>query len=685
MVHRKMESFKTVLQRQKPDVPGKPYVMEVFSNKLPKSAGDPWRGAYSKHGFWYKFHDGEKQDFDKLVALSFEQNGYMLNYDYITAWENAYGISNIRVLVARNLKKELMGGLVAINKGDYTQIGAYFVMEEYRHSGIGSMLFREALKGKVGVIQAVHHLLPTVSNFGMKECYARRFNHIKIDKASGFPDLQESLADCRVVLAESFKTSDWDAVSLFDREVSAETRPIRELLALEDSETAALFDDKGICLGFGTSREIAGEGVRRIIVGPLYARDQQTGEILMKAILKKYYNPDLDFDFDPDPFAIYRRIVEYLIPAEERVLPVIEKLAGKDGKLSRPRMWYQMILRLLAQLLLLPIVVHSIPVDNGVDGKPEVECGPTAIQVNANTQNPFMGHVYVKPRFVTKVDRAYRISCFYMEAAKDVSSPMNVSELTTANVERFTQMPICRYDILEGGPNGMPVQYATIGQQVYHQWICKSETIDTFCMLVHSCTVDDGKGDEVPILDSNGCALDRYVLNNIEYPDDLEAGQEAHVYKYADRDGLFYQCQITIHLKENEECPRPVCTDLSKQFAAVAPSRSNAPHQSQTVQFITAKDSYKRNLAKVSRLIRVQRSTSGNADKYTLDVRAELTALDIVQEKPFTSIRDVCISEQWILFTIVLFALIFLTMSISFTTLCCATSRSRSSQTSIMS
>ncbi|VDK76260.1 unnamed protein product, partial [Cylicostephanus goldi] len=80
--------------------------------------------------------------------------------------------------------------------------------------------------------------------------------------------------------------------------------------------------------------------------------------------------------------------------------------------------------------------------------------------------------------------------------------------------------------ILEGGPNGRPVKYATIGQQVYHQWICESETIDTFCMLVHSCTVDDGKGDEVvPILDANGCALDRYVLNNIEYPEDLAAGQ----------------------------------------------------------------------------------------------------------------------------------------------------------------
>lgn len=43
-------------------------------------------------------------------------------------------------------------------------------------------------------------------------------------------------------------------------------------------------------------------------------------------------------------------------------------------------------------------LVSAIPVDNNVEGEPEIECGPTSITVNFNTRNPFMGHVFVKVR-----------------------------------------------------------------------------------------------------------------------------------------------------------------------------------------------------------------------------------------------------------------------------------------------
>ncbi|KAE9420877.1 hypothetical protein Angca_004003, partial [Angiostrongylus cantonensis] len=311
-------------------------------------------------------------------------------------------------------------------------------------------------------------------------------------------------------------------------------------------------------------------------------------------------------------------------------------------------------------------IVRAIPIDNGVEGEPEIECGPSTITINFNTRNPFEGHVYVKglydqpgcrsdeggrqvagielpfdtcntartrslnprgvfisttvvisfhPQFVTKVDRAYRIQCFYMEADKTVSTQIEVSDLTTAFQTQVVPMPICKYEILDGGPTGAPIQFATIGQQVYHKWTCDSETTDTFCAIVHSCTVDDGNGDTVQILNDEGCALDKFLLNNLEYPTDLMAGQEAHVYKYADRSQLFYQCQISITIKEpNTECARPQCPEpqgfgATKTGAAVAPQTTAAPAQ--------------------LRLLRKRDSGFENI----LDVRTELSALDIHEKE----------------------------------------------------
>jgi len=58
------------------------------------------------------------------------------------------------------------------------------------------------------------------------------------------------------------------------------------------------------------------------------------------------------------------------------------------------------------------------------------------------------------PQFETKVDRAYTVQCFYMEADKTVSTELEVSMLTTRFQSHNVPMPVCRYQILDKSATG---------------------------------------------------------------------------------------------------------------------------------------------------------------------------------------------------------------------------------------
>jgi hypothetical protein len=131
--------------------------------------------------------------------------------------------------------------------------------------------------------------------------------------------------------------------------------------------------------------------------------------------------------------------------------------------------------------------------------------------------------------------------------------------ITTGFQTQLVPMPICRYEILDAA-DGQIVQFAIIGMPVFHKWTCDTDTVDTFCMTVHSCFVDDGAGDRLDLIDEGGCAIDKYLMGNLDYPSDLMGVKEVHVFKYADRPALQFQCQITILVKEpNGQCIRPTC------------------------------------------------------------------------------------------------------------------------------
>ncbi|CAI4233220.1 unnamed protein product [Auanema sp. JU1783] len=165
--------------------------------------------------------------------------------------------------------------------------------------------------------------------------------------------------------------------------------------------------------------------------------------------------------------------------------------------------------------------------------------------------------------FLTKHDKVFILQCFYKESTRYLQREIKVNMKPAVLQTKMVDMPTCKYEVLDGSPFGPPVYYAKVGQPVYHKWSCESAVNNTYCMRVHSCYAENGNRERVPLLNQQGCALDKYLLTNLEYPDDLLAGREAHVYKYADQDHILFDCQITLTIKSlyAEFCEIPTCPD----------------------------------------------------------------------------------------------------------------------------
>jgi len=258
---------------------------------------------------------------------------------------------------------------------------------------------------------------------------------------------------------------------------------------------------------------------------------------------------------------------------------------------------------------------YCVQIDNAVTGLPEVDCMDEMVKMKFHTERPFTGRIFVKgmadkqtcvtsyktnsansieyqlkngqcnmrrqrrlgpqkgieqsmtviisfhDTFITKVDRAYRCTCFFMEADKIVTSALEVSMLPTVDLIDTARMPLCTYNVRSGSVDGPLITHAKIGEKAFHVWQCDS---GMFGMLVHSCAVDDGSGQgRFQLLDNHGCAVDPVILTDLQYkPEANEAFVEAPVFKFADKTTVYFQCSISLCMKNDGACLHvtpPVC------------------------------------------------------------------------------------------------------------------------------
>ncbi|CEF68384.1 Zona pellucida domain-containing protein [Strongyloides ratti] len=237
--------------------------------------------------------------------------------------------------------------------------------------------------------------------------------------------------------------------------------------------------------------------------------------------------------------------------------------------------------------------------DNAITGEPIVECLEDRVKLTFRTEKPFGGRIFVKgmidshecvktfngnsknavefevlngecnmrrsrkigpdqrgveqavtviisfhDTFITKVDKAYRTTCFYMETDRVVTNSVDVSALPTTDITDTAKMPICTYSVRRGSVTGAIVTYATVGEPVFHVWECDS---DMFSMLVHSCFVDDGDGNSrKTIIDEHGCSTDTIILPELTYNQQNNlAYTEVNIFKFADKVTTYFQCAVS--------------------------------------------------------------------------------------------------------------------------------------------
>lgn len=256
--------------------------------------------------------------------------------------------------------------------------------------------------------------------------------------------------------------------------------------------------------------------------------------------------------------------------------------------------------------LVLIAVVSASEIDNHLVGDPIVDCQDTMVSLTFTTEKAFTGRVYVQGladddrcsrnfatntdqskfsmmiqngdcamarqrvsgtlegimfsltivvsfhgTFVTKVDRAYRCMCFFRNI-KRVTNLLDMSAIGTTELLDTAKMPTCTYSIHSGARDGQLLRYGKVGDKIYHTWECDDESQG---FLVHSCWVNDGRGNRFDLLDIDGCAVDPIIQADIKYDESLtKAFTESWGYKFSDTSVLNYQCVLELCKKAQGEC-----------------------------------------------------------------------------------------------------------------------------------
>ncbi|KAK6049060.1 hypothetical protein COOONC_13433 [Cooperia oncophora] len=192
-----------------------------------------------------------------------------------------------------------------------------------------------------------------------------------------------------------------------------------------------------------------------------------------------------------------------------------------------------------------------------------------------------------------------------------------------------------------------------VGEKIYHVWQCDGVASG---FLVHSCSVGDGRGERVDLIDVNGCAVDPAIQPDINYVDPNNAVVEVLGYKFSDASVLNYECVVEV-CRTAEECEHltpPKCNRENREM--VFPSEPLRRARA-------ADNGHKTSKIEVAATLTMEDTLDAN----TVTAEKDILAL---RNEQYTSVapmlpRTVCFPALTILFAAVLLVFIFLTSTIA--------------------
>ncbi|KAK0398656.1 hypothetical protein QR680_002694 [Steinernema hermaphroditum] len=322
----KLTPFKEIIKRQPPAIPGEPFHMQPYSNDLPKLVGNPWYGAYSKHGFWYKFRYAKKMDYDYIAARSVEsKNNFLLYASYDLCINNG-----TTYLIAENQRNEIIGCVSKTVADGQLILGSYYVDENYRHSGIGLSLIKEVMNDATQ--RYVFHSPSHLSNKVYEKIGLRplgndwAFQRVILFKAENV--VQQTSPDIKsgkdVICTQSARH-----LFSFDSHICGYNREeyLKSLIKHDSVQSAVHYDTNNEVIGFCVAIEVERQEAKQIWVGPWYAADSITAENLLRHILGLFED--------------YTEVHILLPKRNAEALPIVSKLADKKGKFEIERIYFQ--------------------------------------------------------------------------------------------------------------------------------------------------------------------------------------------------------------------------------------------------------------------------------------------------------------------------------------------------------